>query len=209
MKPKFKAVVFDSDGMLTHGPRFSTQYAAEHGISIDEMLPFFQGPFNKCLIGEADLKVELAKGWLEKWKWPGTVDELLRYWFKCGDTLDQRVYDTIKQVRDRGLIATLATNQEHYRTKYLTDTFNFTKAFHGVFSSSYTGCKKPAESFFRQIQIFISFWQPQVTSEEILFWDDDDENIEGARTFGFTSEKFIDTDSYLAKMRELDLIPAV
>lgn len=59
-----KAVIFDSDGMLSHGPRFSEHYAREHGILIEEMTPFFTGPFKKCLVGQADLKEELAKGWL-------------------------------------------------------------------------------------------------------------------------------------------------
>ncbi|KND50429.1 MAG: hypothetical protein AB202_02125 [Parcubacteria bacterium C7867-007] len=63
-----KAVIFDSDGMLSHGPRFSDTYAREQNIPIEEMIPFFTGPFKDCLIGKADLKDELEKGdWLQKW----------------------------------------------------------------------------------------------------------------------------------------------
>ena len=94
-----KAVIFDSDGMLTHGPRFSDTYAKEHGISIEEMTPFFTGPFRECLVGKADVKEELKKGWLKRWQWKGTADDLLGYWFSVGDTLDQEVFTMVGALR--------------------------------------------------------------------------------------------------------------
>ena len=138
-----QAVIFDFDGMLTHGPRFSEHYSKEHGISIDEMTPFFVGPFIDCLVGKADLKDELQKGWLEKWNWTHSADELLKYWFSVGDRLDQNVFDSVGKLRSNGLICVLATNQEKYRTDHLSETFGYNKAFDKVFSSAYTGLKSP------------------------------------------------------------------
>ena len=78
---KMKVVTFDLDGMILHGQRFSERYAAEFDINIEDMIPFFGEPFDKCITGQADLKEELIKGgWLEKWKWQGSVEKLLAYW---------------------------------------------------------------------------------------------------------------------------------
>ena len=80
----------------------------ENEVSIDEMTPFFIGPFKDCLVGNADLKEELQKGSIEKWNWPGTVDELLNYWFSVGRQLDQHVFDSIGELRANGLTCVLA-----------------------------------------------------------------------------------------------------
>jgi putative hydrolase of the HAD superfamily len=201
-----KTVIFDSDGMLTHGPRFSEHYSKEHGISIDEMTPFFVGPFKDCLVGKADLKEELQKGWLEKWKWPGTTDELLDYWFSVGDHLDQNVFASVEKLRDSGLICVLATNQERYRTDYLSDTFGYTDAFDKVFSSAYTGHKKPSSEFFDEIMTYLRIKDPSIQKANVLFWDDDNENVAGAHTYGFMTRLFVDNARYTDEMRALELL---
>lgn len=202
-----KAVIFDSDGMLSHGPRFSDTYANDTGIPVADMVPFFTGPFAECLIGKADLKEELVNGgWLQKWNWEGTVDAFLKYWFSVGDELDGTVFATIQALRDREILTILATNQEKYRTAYLSTRFGYDTAFDKVFSSAHTGYKKPSPEFFGEIVRYLQERDPSITKEDILFWDDDSENIEGARAFGIRSEQFTDTKSYIEKMEELSLI---
>jgi putative hydrolase of the HAD superfamily len=201
-----KAVIFDSDGMLTHGPRFSEQYSKTHGISIDEMTPFFVSPFKDCLVGKSDLKEELKKGWLEKWNWSGTIDELLIYWFSVGDRLDQNVFDSVGELRANGLICVLATNQEKYRTDYLSGTFGYDDVFDKVFSSAYTGHKKPSAEFFAEILTFLKAKDPTIRGEDVLFWDDDEENVAGAKQYGFTTRQFIDSSRYASEMRSLELL---
>src|SRR5580693_3858173 len=111
-----KAAMFDVDGMVLHGQRFSDRYAEEFGISPEEMAPFFKGSFDKCIQGQSDLKQELINGgWLQKWHWSGTVEELLDYWFHTGDEIDQRVLSSVADLRAQGVICVLTTNQEKYR----------------------------------------------------------------------------------------------
>ena len=198
-----KAVIFDSDGMLSHGPQFSAQYATEHGISIDEMTPFFTGPFKKCLIGQADLKEELAKGWLEKWQWQGSVDELLQYWFSVGDHLDEEVFATVAEIRARNIPCVLATNQEKYRTDYLSKKFGYDLAFDKVFSSAYVGHKKPSAEFFDDIFAYLNERIPNISKSEVMFWDDDVENVEGARAYGLDARHFINAQAYKKEMEAL------
>lgn len=201
-----KAVIFDSDGMLSHGRRFSDTYAKEHEISLDEMTPFFAGPFQDCLVGKADLKEELGKGWMEKWNWRGSVDELLEYWFSTGDQLDNSVFDTVKRLRGECVLCVIATNQEKYRTDYLSNKFDYTRAFDRVFSSAYMGSKKTSTEFLDAVFSFLKEQVPSIQKGEVLFWDDRPENIEKVKQYGFEARQFSDATQYHKEMASLSLL---
>ena len=201
-----KAVIFDSDGMLSHGRRFSDTYAKEHGISIDEMTPFFSGPFQDCLVGKADLKEELKKGWMEKWNWHSSVEELIEYWFSTGDQLDHSVFDTVTQLRGNGILCVIATNQEKCRTDYLSNKFGYTKAFDRVFSSAYVGSKKTSTEFLNVVFDFLREQDPSVQKNEVLFWDDRSEHIEKVKQYGFEARQFSDAAQYHKEMVNLSLL---
>jgi FMN phosphatase YigB (HAD superfamily) len=42
--------------------------------------------------------------------------------------------------------------------------------------------------------------------EEVLFWDDDPDNVAGAKDFVFNSRQFIDAFSYKEEMKRLGLL---
>lgn len=201
-----KAVIFDSDGMLTQGPRFSDTYAAKFNIPIADMTPFFIGPFKECIVGKADLKEELQKGWLQKWNWTGTTDELLEYWFSVGDGLDTEVFKSVAELRAREVLCFLATNQEKYRTDYLTRKFGYDEAFTKVFSSAHVGHKKPSPEFLDAIFSYASEEMNSFERNEVLFWDDDLENVEGARLYGLDARHYRNAEQYLSEMRGMNLI---
>ena len=191
-----KAIIFDSDGMLTFDPGFSKTYAKEHGISLEEMTPFFTGPFKSALVGKADLKEELQKGWLEKWGWKGTVDELLGYWFAVGSRPDPEILATILDLRKRGIICVLATNQEKHRTDHMLGAFGYADVFDKVFSSAYVGHKKPTPEFFDEVFSYLQSRDSSIGKSDVMFWDDDPENVEGAKNYGFDARQFTNLDSY-------------
>ncbi len=56
-----KTLIFDADGMIVHGERFSGRLAHDYGISTDTTSHFFRNEFQLCLVGKADLKQELQK----------------------------------------------------------------------------------------------------------------------------------------------------
>lgn len=192
--------------MLSHGRRFSETYAKEYGISIDEMTPFFVGPFQDCLVGKADLKEELGKGWMEKWNWHGSVDELLEYWFSTGDQLDHAVFGTVKQLRDKGIVCVIATNQEKYRTDYLSKRFDYASVFDRVFSSAYVGYKKTSIEFLDAVFNFLKEQASTLQKDVVLFWDDRTENIEKVKQYGFEVRQFSDAAQYRKEMASLSLL---
>jgi putative hydrolase of the HAD superfamily len=198
---KLKAVIFDADGMvITNTTRFSDRFSQEFGVNYADMLPFFEGEFKQCLIGKADLKV-VIQPYLAKWNWNKSAEELLEYWFASEHSIDKQVTDFVQQLRKQEIACYLGTNQEKYRTEYMKTEMGFSEVFNGIFSSADIGHKKPHAEFFEYIFKKLS----PIEKEEVWFWDDTKENVEGAKKFGFNAELYTDFSSFKNKMNSLSV----
>ncbi len=186
---KPRVIIYDNDGMVTHGERFSDQYAREFNLDIAIMEPFFAGPFKKCMTGEADLKEELGKV-MATWKWKGTVDELMQYWFSIGATLDEDVYASIAKLREQGLVVCLATNQERYRLNYFVTRFSYDKVFDELFCASELGALKQSAEGADKIFQMLKEKYGILDRGEVMYWDDREGNVEALNAMGFNAQQY-------------------
>ena len=183
-----KSILFDADGVVINSEMFSSKYQKEFGISPEEFLDFFNGEFNDCIVGKADL-TELIKPWLSKWKWKGTVEEFLKFWFEAENNLDDGMIDMIKKLREKGIKCYLATNQEKHRTKYLKDNMGFEELFDKVFSSADIGYRKPEKEFYELVLNEIKK-EYNISPHEIMFFDDSKENIDSAKKLNINANLY-------------------
>ncbi len=174
-----KCILFDADGVVINSEMFSVQYQKKHKVSNDKMLPFFKGEFQNCLVGKADL-IELVKPWLPKWKWEGTVDEFLQFWFKAEHNVDKKIITIIQKLRKKGIKCYLATNQEKYRTQYMKNEMKFEELFDHVFSSADIGHKKPEAEFYKFILDEIKN-EHKIYPHEIMLFDDSKVHVDSAK----------------------------
>ena len=124
-----KVIIFDADGVLIPTKqKFSKTLAEKHGIPTEKTLPFFEGPFQDCLIGKKDLRETVAP-YLNEWGWGKGVDALLDYWFKLESDSDKDLINYIQKLRQKGVLCFLATNNEKYRFQYMFDKLGFAKSF--------------------------------------------------------------------------------
>ena len=197
-----RAALFDCDGLVIQrqeGDYFSQRWARDFNIpnGQEKILPFFKNEFLLCEAGKADLKVELGKR-IKDWGYPGTVEELLQYWFEGESTKDPEIIATITEMRGRGVKCFLSTNNEKYRTRYLWETVGLRRYLDGMFSSATLGFLKPDVKFWGGIHERL----PQMAKEEILAWDNKKECVQSASDFGFMAELFEDLEQYKQIMRE-------
>ncbi|OGE30980.1 hypothetical protein A2631_04845 [Candidatus Daviesbacteria bacterium RIFCSPHIGHO2_01_FULL_44_29] len=186
-----KAIVFDIDGVLLPELfRFSNRYTKEHGLASDHLAYFFHSDFEQCILGRADLK-EVLKNHLKKWGWDKSVDELLGYWFESDTTLDPKVMAVINDLKLKGVKIFVASNQEKYRGEYLTEVLGLGLAVDKVFISAHLGQKKPSPEFFNTIRQEI-----KLKPEEILFFDDGLENVQGAKNVGWKAHLYTDFKNF-------------
>lgn len=185
-----KVLLFDCDGVIIIGPMFSERYSREFGISIEKMLPFFRNEFQLCLTGKSDLKIELKK-YLNQWSWSKSADKLVKYWLK-DDILNQELIQEIQKLRKRGIRCYLVTNQDKYRTEYLSKTLGFHYLFDNVFSSAQIGYTKPHARFFKEIFKQIRGDLKNLKKHEVLLFDDEMKNVKAAKEIGFQARRYKD-----------------
>jgi HAD superfamily hydrolase (TIGR01509 family) len=189
-------LILDVDGVLIHGKTFSERLARDYDVDHDKERQFFTTTFQKCLVGEADLKESIAP-YLASFGWAGTVDELLDYWFAEEYILNKELVAYVERLRASGIRVVLATNQEKYRTQYMLEHMGFDGMFDMVYSSAHLGLKKPAAAFFAHLVEDMN-----VDKDEVLFWDDDQRNIDGALEYGIHAEFYNDYDAFQKIMLE-------
>jgi putative hydrolase of the HAD superfamily len=153
--------------------------------------------FHHCLVGAKDLKQEISP-YLEKWGWDKSVDEFLLYWFDSENVIDHQVLSHIRELRKKKITCALATNQEKYRTEYIIERMYFKDKFDHVYASAHIGVRKPDSGFYEHIHEQLGF-----PKEEIVFWDDNEENVRAAESYGFQAFVFEGYKPYLKQMKKI------
>lgn len=164
-----KVILFDADGIAIICERFSSRMEKDHGTPWEVMKPFFDGPFAQCKIGKADLKTELQKV-MREWKWTGSVEELMDYWFKIGLIIDNNIINLVNKLRTKGVKCCLATNQTVCRADYLRNDLGLGKIFDGFYTSADMGYMKDVPTFFERVLANLGGNLP---GHEVLFVDNE------------------------------------
>ena len=178
---EIKAVLLDADGlMFKQQGYFSAIYSEEYGVPAESIIPFFKTQFRECQKGSADLKEELVP-FLKLWNWDGDVESFLAYWFSyC--IVDDDVLSIIRELRVKGLKCYLVTGQEKYRAEYVRKNLGLDKELDGFFYSFEMKSSKSDVGFYRTILETL-----HLAPEEVIFFDDEQENIEIAKSLGIKS----------------------
>lgn len=183
---KLKAMFWDADGVLIKSKHlFTEQLERDFGMDTKKMLPFFLGVFRECAIGKADLKEELAKV-VDDWGWRGTVEELVHYWFTKGTEIDETVLAFVKEIHESGVPTFMVTDNEKYRGEYLRGILEG-KVFDNIFFSGELEHRKNEDVFWETVYDAVKEKIPFLEKNEILYIDDDKNDIETAKKFGLTT----------------------
>lgn len=170
--------------------QFSRHLEQEHGISPNLTRVFFQGVFNDCLVGKANLK-DVLPVFLNNWRWKGSVDEFICTWLLTDHVVDVRIVKAIHSLRRRGVICCLATSQEYNRAEYMKTKMGFQAVFDHLFFSCEIGWQKPQAAYYRHVEKTLA-----LDKGTILFWDDSRINVEAARACGWNAEIYADFDEF-------------
>ncbi len=192
-----KAILFDTDGTTIRRGYFSDRLAADSNVSLDTILPFFQKEFQLCKIGRADLKAEMEK-YLPKLNWHGSVESLLQYWFDSENHPNTELLDYVKELRSQGIICGFASDSESYRAEYIKKQMGFTEIFDKLFFSCDIGHLKSSQEFWQ----YVADHLPGLAKDEVLVWDNKQENADAASKFGFNAKVYKDVSSYRGGINE-------
>lgn len=178
----------DVGGMRTLQPLsseevFSIIYTKSRGYDIKPFIYFFQNEWINYVTGKADIRQHITEN-PDFWKWEGTPDELLTFWFEAEDVKNNFLLEVIRDARKDGFKCYVATEQEKYRTSYIRDVM-FNNEFDGVFSTAENGFRKNDPRFYEAILESLNMPSSQVT-----FFDDSQSKIDTALKSGIDAQLY-------------------
>ncbi len=181
-----EAILFDADGVIQRPTADRrAQWTALVG-GADEAVGRFKCDIfaaeRPCHDGDGDFLSALHEV-LVRWNCTGSLDDALRAWTAI--EVDSDIVELIAGIRASGMPCHLATNQEPYRARHMTEKLNYRAVFDRLFFSCELGCSKPDPRYFRTILDALS-----LPPEAVLFIDDTQPNIAAAQDLGIRAELF-------------------
>jgi putative hydrolase of the HAD superfamily len=175
-------VLFDADGVIqSTRAGLLEELTAWAGSRTEEFLLAVSAADVACLTG-ADFGAAM-RDVLRQFEINAPLEDVIdrQFWIE----VRQPMLDAVRAVRDLGLRCGLATNQQNLRGGYMRNSLGFEKIFDEQFYSFEIGFAKPEAGYFQTIMNRID-----VSPNRVLFIDDHDGNVAGAREIGMHSELF-------------------
>lgn len=182
--PTIDTVLFDADGVLQQGTSDwrGTLSALVEPAEAEEFILDLMASEAPTLTGKGDFREALAEV-LERWSATGTPEDVLQLWHQF--EADPVVVGWIQELRSAGIGCHLATNQHTYRRAIMHDERRYGDWFDQTFYSCDLGLAKPDPAYFTAILTALD--RPATST---LFIDDNEANIDGARSAGLHAELY-------------------
>lgn len=182
--PTIDTVLFDADGVVQYGTVDwrATLYGFVEPSSAEEFVLDLIASEVPTHTGKGDFP-EVVADLLRRWSSTASVDEVLQLWHRF--EADPVVVGWIQDLRKAGIGCHLATNQQTYRRAIMHDERRYGDWFDQTFYSCDLGLAKPDPAYFRAILTVVD--RP---ASSVLFIDDNEANVEGARRVGIHSELY-------------------
>lgn len=182
---RISTVLFDADGVLQRGPTGWISHWASLIDSPDRLDDFVQDIFAAeypHLSGEPGFEAAI-QAVLDKWHSDRPLEDAMRLWFMIEP--DEDNLSLVRAVRQQGVSVGLATNQHLPRYQYMMSNFGYAEMFDHLFVSCKMGVAKPSLAYFEDIV-------DQLGCEpgELLFFDDNPDNVAAACEAGLAAETF-------------------
>ncbi len=178
-----RAILFDADGVVIKKRErfFSERFAEKQGVALVDQLPFFKNEMRQSFVNKLDLKDALLP-YLAKWKWEGTVEDFLEYWFGEESPRDEEVIGYIQTLRISGIKCYIATDREKYWGEYLRERVGLKNNFDDFFFSYDIGYEKDTPEYFIEVLKRLN-----LPANEVMYWDDDQKNVDVAKEVGINA----------------------
>ena len=191
----FDALLLDADGVVQRtAPGWKARLRDLHPADPDGFLTELFAAERPCLAGNADF-ANVLQELLSRRGIATPVQDVLAFWTMI--EADEAVLALVASLRKRGTVVALATNQQAHRAAHMQHTMAYAKHFDHSFYSCELGYTKPSAAFFHTIADALN-----VPHERILFVDDHDANVEGARQCGLQAHQY-HLDQGVARLEQL------
>jgi FMN phosphatase YigB (HAD superfamily) len=196
---KPKVIIFDVDGVLIRTPHYYSQELENQGYSNanESLNSFYKDDVSrKCSEGKFDALRKIMP-FLKKFRWNDTAENYFKKQFIFeAEYLDKEFVSLIQSFRNQGIKCYLGTDQEKNRAQFLLDVMRLGDNFDGHFISCFVGYRKCHDSFWFYTLKKLKKEIPGLQLNEIVFFDDIQNNIDVASRHGIEALLFTDMEKF-------------
>ncbi len=193
-------ILLDADGVAIKAHQYYSEvYARKHNLSMDIIQSFFNGKFQDCKIGKADLKIEFAP-YLKSWNPNETVGNYLQGNFEYELHGNEEVLTLVNNLKSQDIKFYIVTDQEKYRAEYIRHLPEFQNIFENMFFSYELGISKESPEFFQKV-----LQQLNIPANQVAFWDDEQENVDSAKSTGIYSFFYTSLETFRRDLSSLGI----
>ena len=201
----FKAIIFDVDGVLLQVPHFFTQELQKRWYenAVEIMNEYYRNENTICAEWKAK-SIECISPYLEKIWWNKWTEEYFSEQFQFeADYIETSLISLIPKLQNLGIKCYLWTDQEENRAKFLLDWLDFENILDGYFISFYIGSRKCFPPFWDYVKN--TLWEQWIQKEEIVFFDDLQNNVDVANTARIQAFLFTDVEQFKRDLETLGI----
>ena len=181
-----RAVLWDADGVLQDLPAgWEASMRPALGHLVEDVEGFLDEAFaaeRPALTGEVRW-VEVLSDLLGRWGIPEAYDDALRVWLTIEPV--EGAQALVRTLRAAGVRCYLTTNQDEHRGRYMHETFGYGDLFDDAFYSYELRLAKPDPAYFTTVLERVG-----LPASEVLFVDDNQGNVDAARSVGLRAERW-------------------
>lgn len=199
---QIKAICFDLDGVYFTSAGFKSfkQKIMDMGVSKDDVdFILHGGPMDRFKRGKVGEDVFWREA-IEYWELPTVFDDVVRL-LPLGYEVNAEVDQLVREVRARGYQTCICSNNFATRVNALEERFGFLEKFDVHVFSYEVGVLKPDKGIFEAL-IEAAKCRP----EEIIYSDDNESKLAGARMLGITCFLYVDFNSFMQQLRKLGIV---
>ena len=183
-----KAAIFDLNGIFITIPRLSDRFASDFKIPEEVFMPVLKEIMAKVRRPNADKAFSYWQPALAEWGIQFTEEEFWNYWFGA----EKESTEMIKlagHLKEKGLKVLILSNNFKERAGFYGHYPFLNKVVDKIYYSWQTGYVKPDPRAWQHL-----LEDNDLKPEECVYFDDQDVNLEAARSLGIPAHLFVDVN---------------
>ncbi len=189
-----KAVIFDLNGIFIQAPLLSDRFNKDFGITIGDFLPKLKEIMNKTRQPNAGGSFQYWKPVLDEWDIHMTEEEFWGYWFGA-ETVSNDMVNFAKELKGKGIKVFILSNNFKERAEYYGHYPWINEVIDKAYFSWQTGYVKPDPKAWELI-----LEENNLESKECMYFDDQEKNVEAAKSIGITAHIFTNDQDLIQKV---------
>lgn len=180
-----QAILFDADGVIqtvSENRRERLLALLPKHSNVDNFIHELFKEQLPALCGCVSLEERLAV-LLQRWSSTACPEEVLEILTMID--VHHPILHVIARIRESGIKCYLASNQPSHRAHHMSSSLGYRNIFDAEFYSCDIGYTKPSKEYFLHVLGAIN-----VDPMSVLFLDDHEQNVVGARTAGLRASRF-------------------